>query len=211
MAENKVKKQHYVPQCYLEAWAIQGKYQTYVYDKTNRSSRNNSIRDIASENCFYDINPTEIFSEQVLNRFREQGLEWDCETLSQGIEKAFSEELEGTYSTILKSIIEKAAMATTWHINNCFFISKENKGIFAACLAVQLLRTKQIRNRIYETADCLAQYLSDVGASDEMIKEYSLTKRDAKNIHAQMLMSMEDLSETTLFLLNLTWIPAGYT
>ena len=29
----KTKKQHYVPQSYLKAWAIPGTYQVHVYDK----------------------------------------------------------------------------------------------------------------------------------------------------------------------------------
>lgn len=54
--EEKKKKQHYVPQCYLETWAIKGTHQVYVYDKQKKESRKNNIKDVASENYFYDIN-----------------------------------------------------------------------------------------------------------------------------------------------------------
>lgn len=44
----KTKKQHYVPQSYLKAWAIPGTYQVHVYDKKTDNERVNSINDIAS-------------------------------------------------------------------------------------------------------------------------------------------------------------------
>ena len=35
----KTKKQHYVPQFYLNAWGIQGTHQIYVYDKKSEAKR----------------------------------------------------------------------------------------------------------------------------------------------------------------------------
>ena len=79
----KTKKQHYVPQSYLKAWAIPGTYQVHVYDKKTDNERVNSINDIASENCFYDINPNEIFSKEFLAALKVEGLSWDSDELSQ--------------------------------------------------------------------------------------------------------------------------------
>lgn len=45
--EHKKKKQHYVPQCYLERWAIAGTHQINVYDKNKQQSRINNIEDVA--------------------------------------------------------------------------------------------------------------------------------------------------------------------
>ena len=75
----KTKKQHYVPQSYLKAWAIPGTYQVHVYDKKTDNERVNSINDIASENCFYDINPNEIFSKEFLAALKVEGLSWDSD------------------------------------------------------------------------------------------------------------------------------------
>ena len=50
------KKQHYVPQCYLEAWAIPNTHQIFVYDKKTSRDRKSNIIDVASENRFYGDN-----------------------------------------------------------------------------------------------------------------------------------------------------------
>ncbi len=55
MLGNRKKKQHYVPQCYLEQWAIENTHQINVYDKVKKEDRQNNITDVASENYFYDI------------------------------------------------------------------------------------------------------------------------------------------------------------
>ena len=59
----KTKKQHYVPQFYLNAWGIQGTHQIYVYDKKSEAKRKNNIQDVATERFFYDISPNDIFSD----------------------------------------------------------------------------------------------------------------------------------------------------
>ena len=51
----KKKKQHYVPQCYLEAWTMLGGKQVNVYDKIKKTQRINNIEDVAEKNYFYDI------------------------------------------------------------------------------------------------------------------------------------------------------------
>ena len=62
----KSKKQHYVPRCYLESFKIPGTYQINVYDKKLRRNRINSIYDIASENYFYDIKLSDVFTEDLI-------------------------------------------------------------------------------------------------------------------------------------------------
>ena len=63
-SQQKKKKQHYVPQCYLEAWAMPGTHQINVYDKELRKPRVSNILDVASENYFYDINFTKALTEE---------------------------------------------------------------------------------------------------------------------------------------------------
>lgn len=202
----KTKKQHYVPQSYLKAWAIPGSYQVHVYDKKLNKKRINNINDIASENYFYDVNPNEIFSEEVLSAMREEGLSWDSNELSQGIEHAFANEVEGKFANLLKELISKANSATPWIVHNCYFISEDKKGELAAYLAIQYVRTKQVRTHIIESANCLGQALKDMGASEETMAKHVISNEASKNIHTQMIMDFEHLSEIAISFLNLTWI-----
>ena len=70
--EQKTKKQHYVPQCYLKAWSFSDKEQIYVYDRITDSIRINSVRDVAAERYFYDINPYELLPEAQIAKLHEQ-------------------------------------------------------------------------------------------------------------------------------------------
>lgn len=204
----KTKKQHYVPRCYLEAWQIDNTYQVHVYDKKLDSIRKNSINDIASENYFYDVRPKDIFSESTLQKMRDKGFLVDGDQPSQGIEKTLANEVEGNFSKLLKHIIDQARTATPWIINNCYFISNEQKSELSAYLAIQYIRTKQVRKDIEDTADCFSQALKDMGASEELLKEYALQKGESKNIHAKMFLDLEYVSEIALSFMNLTWILA---
>ena len=54
-----VKKQHYVPQRYLPAFATRKSpskpYKFFIYDKELDKTRNGNVEDYASERYFYDI------------------------------------------------------------------------------------------------------------------------------------------------------------
>ena len=67
------KKEHYVPQCYLERWKNSKGY-VAVYDKKLKMSRGNNIKDIACERYYYDIDYREL-SAQKLALLRELGIE----------------------------------------------------------------------------------------------------------------------------------------
>lgn len=115
-------------------------------------------------------------------------------------------DIDRDFANILKEIIGKAASATPWIIENCYFISEDKKGMLSAYLAIQYIRIKQVRNRIIDSADCLVQALKDMGASDEVIGKYAISKNDSKNIQAQMLMDLKSLSDLAISFLSLTWI-----
>lgn len=202
----KTKKQHYVPRCYLEAWKIANGYQVYVYDKIQSSVRKNSINDIASENYFYDVKPKDVFSEGFLQKMRENDVPFDEDKISQGIEHAFANEVEGNFSKLLHEVLDQVNELTPWTINNCFFISESKKAEFAVYLAIQYIRTKRIRKNIEDTADCLGQWLKDVGASESTLKEYAISKGESKNIHTKMLFDYKNLSDLTLSFFSLTWM-----
>ena len=202
----KTKKQHYVPQCYLNAWGIAGRHQIHIYDKALDKTRINNIEDVASERFFYDVNPNEIFSESTLANLKEQGLTWDSEEKSQGIEHVFAAEVEKPFSDLLREMITKASDATPWHIKNCFFVSQEKKGEFAAYLALQYIRTKRVRMTFHETSDCIIQAAKEFGFQESSCEKYSISDEQAKNIHVQMLMDIEVLCDLTKSFIDKTWI-----
>jgi len=204
--KQKTKKQHYVPRCYLDAWAIPNTYQVHVYDKKMDKTRINSINDIASENYFYDVALDEVISHQIFDNLRKQDVLTQNNLISQGIEHAFANDIEGPFSQLLKELISKSESATPWTINNCYFISEQKKSEMSAFLSLQFIRIKQVRNNIIESADCLSQALKDMGVSTDMIERYSVPKKETKNIHVQMLMDYESLSEITQSFFNFTWI-----
>ncbi len=201
----KTKKQHYVPRCYLEAWAIPSTYQVHVYDRALDKTRISSIYDVASENYFYDVVPS-VLSKQLIDLLSKQGTPLDSNLPSQEIEHILASKVEGPFSNQLKGLISKSQSATPWIINNCYFISEENKKEISEFLSIQFIRTKQVRNGIVEISNCLSQALKDMGASSNMIGKYCVSKGEAKNVHTEMLMDGKNLSDIANSFQNLTWI-----
>ena len=204
--EKKTKKQHYVPRCYLENWAIPGKYQVYVFDSEHNSKRINNINDIASERFFYDVDPKEVFSEEMLSKLKEAGLPCDIVGQSQGIEHTFANEVEGPFKIALQKLVEKSNEAGPWIIKNCYFMMPDEKSELSAYLAIQYIRTKRFRRNIEAISGCLEKAMKDLGAYEEVIKQYTLPEKDSKNVQAQMLMDYDALVRIALSFVKLTWI-----
>ena len=202
----KVKKQHYVPQSYLNAWDCSGKHQVYVFDKKTSLKRINNIRDIASEHYFYDINPDEVFSPQVMECLHQSEPVLDCKNDNQYAEQIFAQKIEKPFSDLLNKMISNLSVLTPWFMKNCFFISQEEKAEFSKCLAFQLVRTRQMRNGIMDSADCLTQVLKDMGLPDSEINKYNISKEESKKIHLQMIFNPQNIAEAALCFYNLTWM-----
>lgn len=201
----KTKKQHYVPQFYLSSWSIPPQNHVFVYDKKLDMIRKNSIRDVASENYFYDIDINELFSEGEIDELKRNGIIW-TEEAAQYIEKAFSENIETPFSFILKQVVDKTNNATPWHLQNCFFISEEDKFDFADFLAYQFLRTKRTRNALLETSDLIRQVLTSMGASQKTIDRNTISPKEAKYIQLRMLFDSKNISELRCLLYDLVWL-----
>ena len=204
MAQKK-KKQHYVPQFYLNAWSIPESHQTYVYDKETDFCRVNNITDVAMENGFYDVVPEDVISKEVLDWFCEKGIPVK-QGQSQGLEDGFAEVIEKEFSEILHTIIQRAHEATPWHIKNCYFFSEEQKGILSVYLAFQYLRTKSVREGILELSDKMNQALDNMGVPPAMPGERTISKKQAKNMHVKMLLDERLLTQITMGFYRLTWI-----
>lgn len=101
------KKQHFVPRCYLERWAVPGEYQVYVFNKELNKSYLASIKNVASERYFYDIDFTGIFTEDDLKRL---GLpECDPKHLDDGqyIENYLANVVEGDLKNRIDQIVNR--------------------------------------------------------------------------------------------------------
>lgn len=209
MSENKrqkVKKQHYVPRCYLEQWAKPDTYQVYVYDLKTNKPRISSIYDVASENYFYDFDFSSILRNADFDMmgFANEALEhFDDE---QYIEHFFAEHIESNYASSLHQIISKARQMSPWELRNCFFISERAKKNFSFHLAWQFIRVKAVRNSISNSADCLEQALIEMGASPEVIKKYSVPNSQLPYIHGGMILNKGEINEMAQSFFRLTWI-----
>lgn len=202
----KTKKQHYVPRCYLENFAVPGTYQINVYDKQCMSSRINSINDIASENYFYDIKFSNVLKEDLIKELNGIGVSIDDLDNEQYIEHFLAETIEGDLSKLLSTIINKVKSVTPWYIQNCFFISEEQKINLSVCLAVQYIRTKSVREGMLESSDCMQQVLEDMNASQELKDSMKITKEDLKLIHGKMIFDTDNLFDMVKSFSSLVWI-----
>lgn len=206
MEKQKKKKQHYVPQCYLEAWAIPGKHQIYVFDKQTKKQRINNISDVAEENYFYDIDLTGIMTKDELVEYGFSNCDPKNVDTEQYIENYFSNNVEGVFQQNLSRIIDRTRKMTPWEIRNCCFVSERQKIDFSYCLALQYIRVKAVRNSMLDSIDCLEQVLGDMGASQEVIKKYAVPKSQLPYIHAKMITNWESVEKFAQRYFSLTWI-----
>lgn len=204
--ERKKKKQHYVPQCYLERWAMPGTYQVNVYDKNKQEPRVNNIEDVAQERFFYDINFQKALSgeEKSLSGFTEEELEELSS--NQYYENFFSDRVEGRLAILLRQIISKVARITARNQKNIHFISAWSKAAFSYQLALQHIRTKATRNAISEMSELLQQMLKDMNASDRAINSIQVTKDSSKLIHGQMLGDRKEIRRSAERFNDFIWI-----
>ncbi len=206
MKTNKKKKQHYVPQCYLESWRIPNTNQIFTFDKKKVEVRKNNISDVASENYFYDIDFLGVLTVEDLEKYGLKGYDPSKLDESQYIENFFSEQIEGNYKALLNKIIDRTQKMNLWERNNCFFISEKDKLKLSIHLAFQYIRVKSTRNSIFDSSDCLKQVLNDMGVPSETIKKYCITKSELPYIHGKMFLDSEVMGEMAQCFNRLSWI-----
>lgn len=204
---NKKKKQHYVPQCYLVNWSIPNTHQLYAYDKVQCKSRKNNVIDIASENYFYDFKFDREISPQIMGiigcSIKDNPNDFDKK---QYIENYFSDHVEGKYKEYLEQIINKVNTWSPWQLNNCCFISEEDKKLFSFFLAIQYIRAKSIRESIFDAEDCLEQVLTEIGVPLEIKKKYCVEKTQLSNVHKEMILNQDEISHLSRIFDNYVWI-----
>jgi predicted helicase len=86
-----VKKQHYVPQCYLRSFAVQD--QLFVLDKIKKSVYSAKVKDVSQDRYFNDF-PDSFLPEEYREKAKAQFIEKDLA------------KVESKFSKFLKSIID---------------------------------------------------------------------------------------------------------
>lgn len=220
----KTKKEHYVPQCYLRNFKMEGKEEKInVFDKQKEQIRlNQKILDNASERYFYDIDIDKILMEcpadkreRMLDQFGEKYEAYKNDN-EQHLEKFFSEVVEGDYSETLKSIIHNAESATPWYIKNCYSMSEVERIKMAAFITFQYMRTKKFRETMREGKSEIAKvlltklYNIEYGETDGKISlddiDVQIGKESIKLDHAGFILDMDRILDFTQCFLKHVWV-----
>jgi Protein of unknown function (DUF4238) len=129
-----VKKQHYVPQCYLRSFAVQDRL--FVLDKIKKSVYSAKVKDVAQDRYFNDF-PDVFLPEEYREKAKAQFIEKDLA------------KVESNFSKFLKLIIdclediEKRDM-----FDSVGVLDEEAKINFSAFVTLQLVRTNKTRQQI---------------------------------------------------------------
>lgn len=200
------KNQHYVPRGYLESWSIPGKHQVHVYNKAQRKTYLASIENIAAERYFYDIDFTGVLTEDDLKEYGIPPCDPKHIDDEQYIENYFANRVENHFKQQLGSIIQRIKGMNPWEIRNCVFMSPREKFLFSYHLAFQFIRVKSVRTSLTDSADCLEQVLTDMGASQQVIDRYALEESQLPLIHGQMILNQERIDELSQCFFSLSWV-----
>lgn len=189
----KVKRQHYVPRCYLENFKIPISNQIHVYDIEQKKKRIANIKDIAVQNYFYDI--------EISKKLKENSV-----LLEQGIEKFFGNKVEPIFAEMLRKLINTVDNITPWETKNCLFFSESQKIEFSKHLVYQTIRTKFVRDDIQKTNNIILRLLENMNVPENKKVEYILDDEKIKNVHLKMLMDDKEIQETSEIFNNFIWI-----
>ena len=202
----RVKKQHYVPKCYLRSFSSDQSDHLFVYDKTTQKSWNGAISDIAEEGYFYDLSFPDSLDTETQTFLQDHNVTLKQLKADQTIEKYLANTVENRYKHLLSSLVSSFRQLSPWVEKNCFFISKKDKEELSYYIAIQMLRTRALRDSILGSADRLQQVLLDMGVNNDVVNNYSLTEKQAGNIQGRMLLDEKKTMESAMLLNHLTWI-----
>lgn len=190
----KKKKQHYVPQCYLEAWTIPGGKQVNVYDKIKKTNRVNNIEDVAEKNYFYDIDFSKVIKEEkeIYGFDKEHDLSKIGE--EQYLENFFAENIEPKYKEFLKKLINFEYQDDITNEEQYFFTTIE-KLRFSYFIAIQEIRLKRVRDSINDLVDLLKQAFEGYQLSHEVEQMINVSKEEMPFIHGKMICDEKKIVE----------------
>jgi hypothetical protein len=180
------KKQHFVPQFYLNRFAENGR-KLYVYDKVQGNVFRASPVDIGHENHFLSV--------PELDRGAGAG--------------SFFERLFGGVETAASTAITDIGNRLNNGINEV--VTPESREAVALFLALQHLRTREARDRLSQSSDAIQQALKDI--REEGTNEFKMWVDDAlkhpqhpKQEHARHLLSPRLVTELATVLYSHVWL-----
>lgn len=215
----KTIKEHYVPQCYLNAFAnkIGKNFKFFVFDKYENEVRSGNVLDYASERFFYDIN----FKKLLEMKKAENP---DCEISmkqEQFADKVEEQYLEHFFSNYIEGILFKAVsrIKTTFLLANPkmlyqmeVFTDEQMKQV-ATYVMFQMLRTKEERTLLNELQEKEAKVLANFEGAIKGIENLAdkidvvwKSKEHKRLLHFQMLMDKELQDTVLVALMNMIWI-----
>ena len=191
----KKKKQHYVPQCYLEAWTMSSGNQVNVFDKIKKTSRVNNIEDVAEKNYFYDIDLSKIIKEEEKEQYG-FNKEYDLSKADeqQYLENFFADNIEPKYKEFLKKLINFEYQDDKTNEKQLFFTTIE-KLCFSYFIAIQKIRLKNVRDSINDLSDMLKQAFEGYKLSPEVERMINVSKEELPFIHGKMICDEEKIVE----------------
>ena len=206
-----------MPKCYLENWEIPNKkkenrkkdreIQVCAYNKIEQKTiAPINIKNIASENYYYDIEFSKVLSEEDKQRFLSQGIDVDQLDNEHYIENYLSDSIEDEFNRIIKGRINRLSSMNTWEIENCFGFTEQEKALFSFHLSILTTRVKAVRNSLIETSEIINKLLSENGATKETIEKYTLKDEDLPFIQGRMLLNNEQLNKMAIAYFSLTWV-----
>ncbi len=217
------KKEHYVPRCYLKNFLAEDG-RIFVFDKKLMQQRKPQITEVAMENYFYDIDFSAVI-DKVDQPKRDKlkadilGItgcsDWESVTTtylnSKFLEKDFFMRVEGMFSEVLKRIIIKSYSGNKWVIEHCSAFSDEDKVLMSLFSAIQVLRTKHLRDRIEELTEKLPQVLytklSTLSEPQEGEQLVVRANNDYVKIqHSSMILNEDLVDELAETLYNHIWV-----
>ena len=198
MKKQKVKKQHYVPRCYLKNFCTNGE-QIHVFDKSQRKYFKANIKDIACGNYFYDIDVDDSQSfETSLGIF---------ESAYAGVYRNLVQKLNivkyNHSVNLLESLLKKVGLL---HKRNISITSSE-KFVIASFFAVQNLRTAHTRQEITQTSQKLYEIISSMSEEVEKPEDFYPSYKDEQAITSLHINLMKELGEQCArYLMEQKWI-----
>ncbi len=155
----KVKKEHYVPQCYLKNFSKDRKKLFYYNKQVKNDYHYVNIADAAEERYFYDLDISNNYQElsaedkekidkEFIEEYGKHIPEMDKDIIDdceQFLERFFSKEVEDDLAQYLDKIKYNTYGFNKWVANNCYFISEEDKHNLTKLIVYQFIRTPYYR------------------------------------------------------------------
>lgn len=216
-----VKNEHYVPRRYLSHFANKKKF--FVFDKEQEQIRPGSIEDYASERYFYDID-FEALKAEKLQQDPDFVFDPEIEKImkevdEQHIEKWFGENVETWLFDPIDTIISTFTMTNPVKLKTVEAISEKNLNYLSLYISLQMIRSKEFRNRIIEINERVPLLLmrkmalqkKDYKQLDFLknVKMKVKNKNHEKLLHAQFLMNEEVAYKIAEMLRSKIWV-IGY-